>query len=354
MKTKANAKIKKSIFFSIFCVASLIAKGQVMSSDNLLTMAGLAKPKLESYISKRGFVYKGKDQVKDTLQGRYDYLKIKKEKDKKIDSITRSFFLEDVQGTSLIAYQTSSFPEFNALVEQFKKDGFYCNQPADSVEKEVLLFQHNDITVRTFFTVADTIKSYGLRVQKKLFPNPKEVNYADDLLAFTSHEYLAYYFGKNNVKNDVYFFSENEVARCSVLFLNTNRQVVFIWKDDVNKCTIDHLLFGGQQKLESLKQNDNFIAESNWIFKSGIHPGMSLFELRRLHGFDFKFCGGNSANSGSVLPDNAGKLNFKRENIILSCINCNDQKFASAAVIDADDAITDEKILFVLTIALNP
>ncbi len=191
-------------------------------------------------------------------------------------------------------------------------------------------------------------------MQKKILPNPKDVNYGDDLLVFNSHEYLSYYFGKGNVKNDIYFLSENEVARCSVLFLNTNRQVVYIWKDDVNKCTIDHLLFGGQQKLESLKQNDNFIAENNWILKSGIHAGMSLFELRRLNENDFKFYGGNSANSGLVLQDNAGKLNFKRENIYLGCMNCNDKNFSSAAIINADDAIADEKILFVLTIALNP
>ena len=81
---------------------------------------------------------------------------------------------------------------------------------------------------------------------------------------------------------------------------------------------------------------------------------MSLFELRRLNENDFKFYGGNAANSGSVLQDNTGKLNFKRENIILGCINCNDKNFSAAAVINADDAIADEKILFVLTIALNP
>ena len=346
--------MKKITLFSFIYFIAMDTKGQIISSDNLLTITGLTKPKMESYLSKKGFAYKGRDQAKDTLLNRYDYIKIKKEKDKKADSIIRYFYMEEIKGTSLIAYQTSSFREYNELMIQFKKDGFYSNKPIDSAQTGPLLFQHNDITIRTFSIMEDTIKVYALEVQKKIFPNPKDVNYADDLLAFTSHEYLEYYFGKNNIKNDFYFFSESEVVKCSVLFLNTNRQVVYIWKDAMNKRVIDHLLFGGQQKLESLKKNDNFIGESNWKFKSGIHAGMSLFELRRLHGDNFKFYGGNAANSGEVLPDKIGKINFKKEKIILGCINCNDKNFASSNFIDADDAIADEKILFVLTIALHP
>lgn len=351
---KGKIEAKKIGVFSIFCMLVLVSRGQVVSWDNLLSMVNMAKPKLTVYITKKGFAYSGKDEIKDTLLSRFYYIKLQNKKDKIIDSTIRVLFTGDIKETALISYQTTSYAEFDELLTAMKKDGFYCNTPAAAAQTEPVLFQHNDITVRTFFSVTDSIKNYALQVQKKILPNPKDVNFGDDLLAFNSHEYLSYYFGKNNVKNDIYFLSENEVVRCSVLFLNTNRQVVYIWKDDVNKCTIDHLLFGGQQKLESLKQNDNFIAENNWILKSGIHAGMSLFELRRLNENDFKFYGGNAANSGLVLQHNTGKLDFKKENIILGCMNCNDKNFSSAAIINADDAIADEKILFVLTIALNP
>lgn len=351
---KRKRELKKIGLFSFFCVLLLVSRGQVVSWDNLLSMVTMTKPKLTVYITKKGFAYSGKDEINDTVLSRYNYGRVKNKKDKIIDSTIRVLFTGDVKETAVVSYQTTSYAEYDELLTAIKKDGFYCNTPAAAVQTEPALFQHNDITVRTFFTVTDSIKNYTFRVQKKILPNPKDVNYGDDLLAFNSHEYLLYYFGKNNVKNDVYFLSENEVARCSVLFLNTNRQVVYIWKDDVNKSTIDHLLFGGQQKLESLNQNNNFIAENNWILKSGVHAGMSLFELRRLNADDFKFYGGNAANAGSVLQDNTGKLNFKRENIILGCMNCNDKNFSAAAIINADDAIADEKILFVLTIALKP
>ena len=36
-----------------------------------------------------------------------------------------------------------------------------------------------------------------------------------------------------------------------------------------------------------------------------------------------------------------GKIDFKRESIILSCMNCNDDAYRSSAVMNADDAIAD-------------
>lgn len=347
-------QMKKISFFSFLCLLILDTNGQVLFTDNLLTMTTLSKSKMESYLSKKGYAYAGKEQLNDTVLSRYVYRKSNDAEDKNIETTIRSLYRTDVKRAFFITYQTTSLPEFRELVEQFKKTGFYCNGSTDSLQTAALLFQHNDITVRTFFTATDSTKNYCLRVQKKIFPRPKDMYYADDLLAFTSHEYLVYYFGKNNVKNDVYYFSGNELARCSVLFLNTDRQVVFIWKDEVNKCTIAHLLFGGQQKLKSSIENDNFIRENSWVFKSGIRAGMSLFELRRLNGNDFKFYGENSAYSGSVMPESTGKLNFSKENIILGCMNCRDDKFSSSAVINADDALADGRMLFVLSIVLNP
>lgn len=322
--------------------------------DNLLSLTTFSKAKMKIYLSRKGYAYAGKDQLIDTVTSRFDFRKSNDKENKNADTIIRSFYRSDVGENFFITYQTTSLPGFKELVAQFKKAGFYSNQPDDSLPAQALLFQHNDITLRTYFTTMDSTKNYCLQVQKKTFPHLKDINYADDLLAFTSHESLVYFFGKNNVKNDIYYFSVNEIVRCSVLFLNTSRQVVFIWKDEINKCNIAHLLFGGQQKLESAIANKNFIAENSWVFKSGIRAGMSLFELRRLNGKDFKFYGGNSAYSGSVLKDNNGKLNFKNENIILGCMNCMDTTYAASTVINADDALAEARIFFVLSIALYP
>lgn len=81
---------------------------------------------------------------------------------------------------------------------------------------------------------------------------------------------------------------------------------------------------------------------------------MTLFELLKLNETDFQYYGTNSVNAGLVLADNKGKLDFKKENIVLSCINCNEDRYSTAPVISAYDALSGDKILFVLTVALNP
>ncbi len=354
MRGRRNGRMKKTILFSFLCLLVLATKGQSLSADNLFKILELSKPKMESFLSNKDYAFTGKDELSDTVYNRYLPRVLNNKKNKSTDSTSRTFYWSLVKDAPIIIYQTSSFTEFGDLLNQFKKEGFYCNEPFDSLQTGELLFQCRDMALRMNIITIDSIKNYSFHLQKKIFPAQKDIKFADDLLAFSSHEYLAFYFGKNNVKNDIYYFSGDEIAKCSVLFWNTKRQVVFIWKDEINKCTIDHLLFGGQQQLESSINNNSFIGESNWIFKSGIWAGMSLFELRKLNEYDFKFYGGNSAYSGSVLTENMGKINFSKEGIILGCMNCRDNTFAAAKIINADDALVEGRILFVLSIILSP
>ena len=99
--------------------------------------------------------------------------------------------------------------------------------------------------------------------------------------------------------------------------------------------------------------NASFVGESTWFCKSGLRAGMSLYELRKLNDNNFKFYGGRSRNSGAVIPETNGKLDFKKEDIILGCINCNDTQFSKASEINADDALAEGRILFVLSVCLN-
>ena len=80
---------------------------------------------------------------------------------------------------------------------------------------------------------------------------------------------------------------------------------------------------------------------------------MTLYELRILNGDDLQFYGGNSLRSGTVITGNKGKLDFYKEEIILGCVNCNDSNFAKIETMNADEALKDGKILFVLSVVLN-
>ncbi len=345
--------MRKGLLLAALCLFISTVHGQTLSGGDFISLLSFPKQKVGNYLSRNNYASAGKDSWNDTAVTRYNYRRRRVSKDEKPDSTIRAVFYADTKDPCVI-YQTSSADEFLGLINDFKRKGFFCISNADSFENKTTLWQHDDLTVKTFFSVTDSIKYYNLLVKKKIFPKPEDMNYADDLLTFTSHEYLVYYFGEKNVKNDIYYFSGADIARCSVLFLNTSRQVVFIWKDEGNKSQTDRLLFGGQLRLESSRQNDNPIAQNDWRFKSGIHPGMSLFELRQLNKNNFKFYGGKSAWSGGVLPDTTGVINFKKEGIILGCMNCKDDQFTSSSIIDADDALAEERILFVLSVILSP
>jgi hypothetical protein len=331
-----------------------ITNAQSLSADNLIHLASLVAVKADAFIQKKNFYLKENGSSGDTIQSLYVPVKQAPKKNKAPDTTERRLFKSVFKQDFFITYQTSSAEEYSTIRQGLKENGFYCNREAEADTMAVLLFQKDDMTAHIYQQRADSTLLYCFRIFKKDLPNPADIVYADDLQVFTSHEYLEYYFGKPNVKKDIFYLAGNDMVRCSVLLPNTPRQVVFIWADEVNKTGIANLLFGGQQRLQSAMQNGGYVGESAWKFKSGIHAGMTLYELRKLNGNNFKFYGGNSPKSGAVVPDKTGRLDFRREDVVLSCINCNDSKFFASNMLDADEAIDDGRIVFVLSVILNP
>lgn len=334
-----------SLFFSL-CYA------QQLYTDNLIAAINLPAPKLNSYLIKNGFKPGGESFFGDTILNEFYCKPILTTP--ATDSIARNFCRKQLNTTEIFIYQTNCLPEFIELVNGFKAKGFFCNALSAGVSFEPTIFQFQNVRLTTFCSDKDGLKIYNLRLEKDKLPQAKNINFSDDLLAFTSEECLQFYFGKENVISDNYYYFNKEIAKCSVLFINTQRQVVFIWQDQINKCTIKQLLFGGQQRLESSRDHNNFIAENKWRSKSGLQPGMPLVMLRKLNGDDFKFQSGGNPYFGTVMPDSTGKINFKKEHVILGCMNCNDEKFLSSSIVSADDALADSKILFVLSVVLDP
>ena len=343
--------MKKILSFLILYCLACTTYGQLMSVEDIFSLTAYSPSKFDNYLSHNNFTITGKDNQNDTLLRNYDNGRSKGHNDSGF--ISRALTRADIKDDTYLTYQTQSAAEFYSMAAEFKHAGFYCNKaPADTLAPQ--LYQHKDRCVRTSIATVDGAKIYSLQFHKKLFPRPKDIYYADDLLTFTSHEYLVAYFGEKNVKKDNYFLTGNEIIKCSVLFWNTSRQVVFIWADEENQCSIASLLFGGQQNLKSSLESKKYVEQNNWVLKSGVRPGMSLLQLRMLNGNDFSFHGGNSRNSGSVIPGKQGKLDFKKEEIILGCLNCHDDKYSNAKVVNADDSIEEGRILFVLSIILNP
>lgn len=348
--------MKKNLLLFIGIALTTGATCQQLSADNLLNLLALTVPKVESQLSNKRYYTLATEFFGDTIVKTYLYRPVlRNSKKKQVDSVSRKCLRSILKETATITYQTTSAAEYHGIIATIKKQGFHCDYEKDSnVITTTYLYQHEDYTANAYTTKVDSTAWYCITFFKKTLPVGSNLHFAEDLLEFSSHEYLVYFFGAKNVKKDVYYFAKNDVVNCSVLFINTKLQVIFVWKDGLNRRKIDNLLFGGQHKLKSQQEYDKLIAENSWTLKSGVHPGMPLMELRLLNEKNIAFNGGDAPNPGLVFPESTGKVDFKNADVILGCINCSDDKFQSTQMLYADKAMYDGRVLFVLTIALYP
>ena len=151
---------------------------------------------------------------------------------------------------------------------------------------------------------------------------PSTVKYAEELLQFDSHEYLASFFGAQNVKKDMYYFSEKELKKCSVLFSGTKYQVVFVWGDEDNLNDLLYILVPHVLPTAGAGNNQPSTGNSEWQFKSGIYAGMNIKSLLLLNETDFNIYGSESELAFMVKPVDKGKINFKNTAVMLSCSSC--------------------------------
>jgi hypothetical protein len=344
----------RKILLLSFCVAIAAgASGQSFSADKLLDMLSLTVADTEKQLIKKKYRFSGTELFSDTAVSLYQYYPVKSKK-KLTDSVSRKFLLTALNETFKHTYQTTSVTEYKGIIEALKQEGFYCEYEKDStLVPPVYLYQHGEYTAETSFKTAEDTTWYSITFHEKHLPI-NYVHFAEDLLQFTSHEYLTYFFGANNVKKDVYYFGADNVVKCSVLFINTKLQVIFIWKDELNRRKISNLLLGGRHKLKSLGDNEGFIGENDWLLKSGVHAGMQLANLRIVNEKNIAFCGGDAPNPGLVLPESTYKVDFKNADVVLGCMDCDDEKFLHAKVMTADKAMDEGRALFVLTIILYP
>lgn len=348
--------MKKILCLSFWVVSQTVANGQEFSANQLLDMLALAIPKLESKLLNKKFYAEASVISGDTTRKVYLYHPATKfGNSNRTDTVARKLVRSVLKETYTQTYQTTSEAEYTGIINQLKRNEFYCDYEKDTaIHPDSYLYQHEDYTADATVIKHDNTTWYSITLHKKLLPINSDLHFSEDLLEFTSHEYLVYFFGAHNVKRDIFYFAGNDIVSCSVLFINTSRQVIFIWRDGINRRKIDNLLFGGQHKLKSQQDNEKFFPENSWRLKSNVHAGMPLFELRTLNEQNFAFCGGDAANPGLIFPESTGKIDFENAGVILGCINCEDENFLSSKVLYADKAMNDGRVLFVLTIALYP
>ena len=341
--------MKKLLWLVLFFpILSVDAQKSEFTIKELVFFTNIPTSKFSTYISRKGYkVYRD-----DTIEREYSIAYHKISKDKAIEKLVGRY---DKNDTSAIFYQTNSKFEFDELKLNLEEDGF-----------EKGFFENADIPIPAFYqrgniTIIPVIKKenekeiYGFTVERKELPKANEILYAEDLLKLASHQYLLSVFGPSNVKKDLFFFSEKEISKCSVLFPNTSLQVIFIWKDAVNNMDISYLMIGGELRSKSSEAFEKAIDMNKWRSKQGIYLGMSLRELERFNDGPVKFYGWESEQPGIVFPKNRGSINFKNLGVQLNCLDCNEDKYYSKSeLLTSSDVIQQNGRVYVSTLIIMP
>jgi hypothetical protein len=338
-------------FISFLFVCNL--HSQEFSAKDFLFASSVSSKKLESYLTKNNFLPGGSKFQDGNQVNIYRFFKPQKNKKKKDTlNISRTIEIFRTKNNFSFTYLTSLKNEFDESLLELKESGFFCGNEKDIAG---LLFQRKNITVlASILKEADDDTLYSLVINQQELPLPENIQFAEDLLQFYSHEYLVSVFGSVNVVKDLYYFSEKEVAKCSVLFPKTSRQAVFIWEDNVNLCKPAYLMIGGNMNTSTISNYDGVIGENVWNSKAGIYSGMSLNSLMRLNGNSFKFYGKNSASPYMIVPENTGVINFKTNRVVLGCLNPGGSRLLNNSTVSADEILSDNLGIYVYMMMILP
>ena len=339
--------------FLLFIVVLFITSdlhSQEFSAKDFLFASSLPGKKFESYLSKKKFMPSGSRSKNDTVVNIYSAKEGKKKKDTL--RIKRSIEAFQTKNSLSFTYFTSLKDEYLENLRALKEKGFYCGNENDTI---AILFQKKELSVMASVNTGpegDTL--YSLFFKHQELPLPESIQFAEDLLQFYSHEYLVSVFGEKNVIKDLYYFSEKEISKCTVLFPKTSRQAVFIWEDEENFCKPSSLIIGGNMNTGSSANYDGVIDENVWHSKEGVYSGMSLHTLMKLNGTSFKFYGKNTAAPYMIVPENTGILNFKKNRIVLGCLNPTSSQILNNSTVSADEILSDNLGIYVFMIMLLP
>lgn len=323
-----------------------LVRAQSFQVDDLVALSALSPKKFDNYMNANGYSSGIKTMQDDAMAFTF----FEKRKKSKADSIivNRRVSLFKQEKDYCYAFYTTSLKEYHAGLNYLRANFFYGSNQ-DSSQSQ--LYQHKNMTVEVSQAVEDSVTTYSFLLKRKELP--ETVNFAEDLLNFDSHELLATFFGEQNVKKDVYYFSEKKLKKCSVLFGNSNRQVVFVWEDEDNLRKLSYILISGVLPTENAMPFNDNISRNKWPFKSGIYSGMSIRDLLDLNGKDFTFYGEDSEFSMMIEPENSGNIDFKKTGIMLTSLDGSPGILRKAKV-SAAAAIENHIALHVFYIMLTP
>jgi hypothetical protein len=301
----------------LFLLLSIYAPAQKRDFDlsDLVHSAFVPDEKLSSYVTRIGF----KTNKLTAIDPEQPQFVNKQNKEK----ITRLLSRQETTEGAVVAFETSSKYEYNLLKQDLLENQFSRVVSKVRDEEE---FQKENIIIKVYNPENDSA-NYRIVIDRKAMPRVSELVYAEDLLSFSSHEYLVSVFGRANIKKDTFYYSEKEYTTCSVLYPNTFSQAIFLWEDVSNFRSLSLVIVGERWDQDQTFLNTQGAAQNKWKSRNGTYIGMSLNELVKLNNNHIELFGWNTEQPGYAALNNVGALDFRRVGIQLLCLDCKDDKY---------------------------
>ncbi len=343
--------MKKILFSFILCsfILAVVVNGQSFTVDNLIKLASLPSKDFDHFMNKNGYILSRSKLENNTMEADFK-VKIKRKRPYIGPARTISVNLKD--DSKYFTLHTSSLNEYIDGQQSLIKSGFFYDKQKDVTQDTSILFQRGNMLVQATALDLDGVKQYNFVLKLKKMPSA--VKFAEDLLQFDSHELLVSFFGEPNVKKDMYYFSEKELKKCSVLFSGTRYQVVFVWGDENNLNNLLYILVPHSLPTSGAEKKNPITGNNEWQFRNGIYPGMNLKELLRLNETDFNIYGNTSELAFMVKPDENGKIDFTKTAVMLSCNNCDDIRIFNQKEVSALAVARKDLPMYVSDVVIYP
>lgn len=324
------------------------ASGQSFSVRDLLSLSHLQKNEITHFMYKNGFVPDKGDDVPDSVQTRF----ISRISNKKKSYSDATIDLYQQTGCKFFVLYTTSPDDYLDGRRSLVKSDFIYDKQREMKRDSSVLFQKANVSVLASTQTIDSVTKYVFKLKEKDVPD--SIKYAEQLLQFDSHEFLTNYFGEKNVAKDLFYFSQNELKKCSVLFSGTPYQAAFVWGNETNLNNLSYVIISNVLPTKQGEKNGVVDRNNAWKLENGIHSGMALRDLLKLNGGDFYIYGNKSDLAFMVKPSDDGKIDFKKTAIMFRCDNCYDNPIFDQAEISALDIVKANLPLKVFDIIIYP
>lgn len=322
---------------------------QSFTVDDLAALAKLPSKDIDHYLNKKGFVLSESRNDSNETHATFT-CKIKFNKNAINPGKSIDICFKD--NAKYFTLHTPDANEYQQGQQRLIKSKYFYDTLENITTEKSMLFQKANISIQATKEMQDSVMQYCFALKERSVPS--SLTYADDLLQFDSHEFLVSFFGEQNVKKDMYFFTEKELKKCSVLFSGTPHQAVFVWGDDNNLSDLMYILVTNKLPTKGAEDANPLAGNNEWQLKCGIHPGMELKDLLKINETDFDIYGNKSEMAFLIKPSQAGKVDFRKAAVMLACHECFDNKIFNQDVVSALAVAKANLPMRVFDVALYP